>query len=699
MRRFLPTFLGTLGLLLTGAATARPAKADEPTTPDKTTQALLQELLKEVRELRKELDAVRSQPRQVVIAQPAPSSVPILMGPQLHVIPAGPTGAPGTGPVYQKAEAKPIAVGTGQPLGIPVMGFAMPYMFPPLVGSAEMHGPSRAVLSPQRGPNSCMPTVPVPAGPVCGPPRTYMPMPSASRNPDGSVTISPVIVEQFAPYAAEVTGGRGAVIPPDIVSRLPRMSPEEENETYARLADPRVQEFFRVHHDLPAYRHIPPASRLGDYLKASGHGPASIEWQSEGQADLPRFFLQGVTQAPLYAGASEGCAPVLGSDGQFAVIAPQGKFSVVGSSAGNKVFSELESGRANPAHKGFSTDSVLADNQFSVGNIWGQIAGEYYEDPSLGDRAFRLRRASAEYRTEDQRVALVLGRHAIPFGLYNDTEWDKTWVWLDRPIVYGRFCNGAQEATGATLFARLFDRPDQDAFFTVGAYNASEMSGFFKDSALFGGHQVDDHGHYDFGDFTFGARAIVARDFHYCGGAPLVAQLGASLLYGPNGTGSDGDTWMYAAHARLFWLRDVSKTPEGLVWEAEVMRRELHAARNSTQPQDDLRDEGIWTSLVYAFKRRECGRFPACGQWSVGGKYERLTGDGPDVDSSGNFSSRNDDSFRDDRTRVAAFVSWNPFEDCGCFLSHFKFALQYNYDQAEHLSGPEHTFFLGLQIN
>ena len=461
-----------------------------------------------------------------------------------------------------------------------------------------------------------------------------------------------------------------------------------------------VTEYRAITGQSPQYAQIPSVSRV-DFLTASGHSLSSVEWQAEGQDDLPRFFLESAAQAPQYFMATADDSEKRASNGQFAVVAPQGKFAMVGSSASNKNLNELQIGRANPLKKGFTTDAVLADNQFNVANVWGTIAAEYNPDPSLADAEVRLKSAAANYRVDHERFVLTLGQYAIPFGLYSATNWSSTWIWLTGPMLEGRFLNGSLTSTGANLLWRLADRDDQDVFLTAGVYNASELAGFFKDrDNLFGGHAVSSSGHYDFGDFAYMGRLEWARNFHHGRSCPpFVAQIGASALYGPNGTGTEGSTSIFAAHARVFKMDDFSKTPSGFIFEAEAMRRELVADANPKQTRGFLLDEGIWTSLVYAFPRGHCRRLFGCGQWTLGAKYERVTGEGADVDSMGLPLSRNDDPYRDDRTRVAAFISWNPFEDCGDFLGHFKFAFEWNWDQADHLHADESTVIFGLQVN
>jgi hypothetical protein len=694
---------------------AASVRADEPVKPGvQVPEDVLRELLKEIKELRAEVQGLKSAPteqerlrqenvelrRRIDALQGAPAAGggtvarsrarlggtielhPMRVPGRGDVSPSGPpetvapsdppeVGEMGSGPTYARVESRPNAVSVHNRLGIPLFGFALPSLPGSIPYAAGRGAPGVVPLSEMHA----LEPVPIPE----------------------------YVQQGNDEHGRPVYARREPRFSDDVERRMRETGLDRDPEARERMRfDDRLTSFVQRYGVLPAYRTSPPGTRIGDYLAASGHTPASIVYQGESQDDNPRFLVEGASQSPRYAAATLAEADARGADGEFAVLAPSSKFSFAGSSATNDDFEILQLGRNNPIQKGFSADSLMGKNQFGAGNVYGHLTAEYVETPMLGDRKMRLKAAAAEYRLNAERAGLLLGKHSLPLALYNDTDWDDTWAWLDRPAVYGRFCNGNLEALGARLFARVLNRPDQDFLVHVGAYNADDLSGFFQDEELFGGHEVTKDQHFDFGNVAVAARVQYAKDFHFCRRPcpdPLILQVGGSTVYGPNGTGDDGDTWIYAAHARLFWLADLSKTPEGFIWEAEAMRREIHVAANGLLPSDDLRDEGFWTSAVYTFPRMCGGSFPRCGQWFVGARYERLTGDGSSLDD-GAFLSRNDDPFRDDRTRISALLGWTPFEDCGPVLKRFQFRIQYNRDEAEHLSGgAEHSVLLGIQIN
>ena len=94
---------------------------------------------------------------------------------------------------------------------------------------------------------------------------------------------------------------------------------------------------------------------------------------------------------------------------------------------------------------------------------------------------------------------------------------------------------------------------------------------------------------------------------------------------------------------------------------------------------DTLEDWGGYAQLLWGFRRG----------WAAGLRFEYATGDG---DSVGEFESRDDDPFRDDRTRISPLLVWYPSE-----FSRVRF--QYNYDRADFLDGDDaHTFWMGLEF-
>jgi hypothetical protein len=98
-------------------------------------------------------------------------------------------------------------------------------------------------------------------------------------------------------------------------------------------------------------------------------------------------------------------------------------------------------------------------------------------------------------------------------------------------------------------------------------------------------------------------------------------------------------------------------------------------------PGDILRDVGFYTQILYGFR----------WGWETGLRFEYGSGSRPSV-ADGILVRRQTDPFRNDRFRLSPLLTWRPTE-------FSRFRLQYNYDNAKHLSGNEaHSFWLGAEV-
>ena len=185
-----------------------------------------------------------------------------------------------------------------------------------------------------------------------------------------------------------------------------------------------------------------------------------------------------------------------------------------------------------------------------------------------------------------------------------------------------------------------------------------------------------------FGDFTYLARWEHAFDLS----DELTAVFGASGLYGPNSTGRDGDTWLYGLDMKWRWTpADSFRGYPFLTWQTEIIKRDYHAARYTTESEDGdvhslpgttLKDWGLYSQLLYGFHTN----------WAAGLRLEYAGGGG----HGNNDGGRRMDPFRDDRYRVSPLLVWRPTE-------FSRIRLQYNFDSASHLANDAHGVWLGFE--
>jgi hypothetical protein len=183
------------------------------------------------------------------------------------------------------------------------------------------------------------------------------------------------------------------------------------------------------------------------------------------------------------------------------------------------------------------------------------------------------------------------------------------------------------------------------------------------------------------GDLVYLARWVNSWDLS----PEVTTAFGASGVFGPNATGSDGRTYVYGADLLVKWRPTTHFRGWPFVkWQTEFMGRNYRASAFSGEneagdpiviPSETLKDWGFYSELLYGFAYR----------WSVGLRGEYGTGSGDNVDEDGMPVSRQTDPFRSDRIRISPLIAYQPTE----FL---RLRLQYNYDHANFL---EETFNQG----
>jgi len=222
-------------------------------------------------------------------------------------------------------------------------------------------------------------------------------------------------------------------------------------------------------------------------------------------------------------------------------------------------------------------------------------------------------------------------------------------------------------------------------------WNASgeTMASFFANDELFeerpiGGRPFVEQDVRNFGDLVYLGRVVTGADLS----DTLWAQIGASVVAGPNATGPDGRTYLYGGDLVVRWRpASASHGWPFVTWQTEALFRHYRAddAVIESEPDDlflsgaDLEDWGVYTQILYGFAR----------PWAAGLRLEAAGGSGASV---GEFAGRSADPFRDDRYRVSPLIVWQPTE-------FSRVRLQYNYDLVDHLEDRDvHSIWLGFEV-
>jgi hypothetical protein len=377
------------------------------------------------------------------------------------------------------------------------------------------------------------------------------------------------------------------------------------------------------------------------------------------------------------------------------VIATAGSSSKRGS-----VLQDLQGGEHDPRQRGFTLNQVELSVQGAV-------------DPYLRGDVFVIFAVDDEGETSVEVEEAFATSQSLPFGLHdlgfeieaglfftefgrNNPSHPHTWAFVDQPFVISRFLGGdGQRAPGVRVgwltplpwFSEIHAGMQNAKGETLPSFLANDE--VFEDRGI-GGRPSNYDEIRSLNDLLYLVRWVNAFD---CGDE-WSTQIGASALFGPNGTGSDGDTRIYGADWVLKWRPiESDRGWPYLTFTTEFLYREYDADRffgeivtgagNVFLPNDELRDWGMYAEAVWGFRRG----------WSLGARYGYGTADGSNQTSAGQRVSHNTDPYRSTRHRVSPVVFFDPSE-------YARIRLQYNYDHAQHLRGDEaHSVWVGVEIS
>jgi len=366
------------------------------------------------------------------------------------------------------------------------------------------------------------------------------------------------------------------------------------------------------------------------------------------------------------------------------------------SGATNEQLELLQGGGHDPRRRGFTLQNVELSAKGAVDPYFTAEAHLiYFLDPE-GESRFELEEAfatttSLPFGLHERGAQAEVGHFFTEFGRINPQH-PHQWDWQDQPVVNTRFFGeDGMRAPGARL-GWLLPLPWYSEIH-LGSQNANgeTMLSFLASDEAFeerpiGGRPYAGVDVRSPKDLLYLARWVNGTDL----GDTVTAQLGASYVTGPNATGRDGRTHIVGTDLVVRWSPLSSDRGWPYVkFQGELMGRRYEAdgfdlcldeedCENSTigVGSDDLEDWGFYAQVLYGFRR----------PWAAGFRVEHAAGSGKDFDVDGSFeqgdavfTSREDDPFRSDRTRIAPLLVFYPSE-------FSRLRLQANYDWTE---GPE----------
>lgn len=365
-----------------------------------------------------------------------------------------------------------------------------------------------------------------------------------------------------------------------------------------------------------------------------------------------------------------------------------------GSSASDSVLGNLQGGGHDPKRSGFTLQNTELSLSGAVDPFFSAEAHVIlFRDEPSGETVVELEEVFARTTALPAGLEAKVGLYLMEFGRFNPMH-PHAWQFVDQSLIITRIFGGdGQRTPGARL---LYSLPTSWlSEMTVGVMDANGETApsFYSNSevgAIAGRPYVAVDGS-TFSDLLYQARWTNAFDL-----PDTLVKFGLSLAIGRNAAGKTTNTTLTGADLALRWHPAGGQRgwPFVLI-EAEIITRSYQA-----DAADLVDGSGAVTGRIEADTLQDSG-FVAQGVWGftpgwaagLRGEQSWGSGDGVATDAAGNQTqaSASTDPTRDDRTRLAALLSWQPSE-----FTHFR--LQYNQDRAQHLTETEHSVWLGFEF-
>lgn len=293
--------------------------------------------------------------------------------------------------------------------------------------------------------------------------------------------------------------------------------------------------------------------------------------------------------------------------------------TVGGSTADDDALGEINLGHHDPKVTGFNVRNEELVVSADVEHLFHALLDVVYLISEEGESEFELEEAFVATTGLPANLQLKLGQFFTEFGRSNPVH-PHAWEFVNQPVILGRVFGGdGWRGQGARL-SWIAPAPFPLTLL-VGAQNArGETQAAFlgEDGGMVGAYTLSNRSVSGLSDLAWNARVEASHDLAAWQGT-LAALLGFSFGYGPNGTGPDANTTLYGVDLHFKWSRD--RTDAGwpfVAWQTELVWRDYDAAAQAALPGTVYEDWGLYTQVVWAFRR----------PWTAGIRYDFADSDG-----------------------------------------------------------------------
>jgi hypothetical protein len=444
----------------------------------------------------------------------------------------------------------------------------------------------------------------------------------------------------------------------------------------------------------------------------------ALEARQAGRANQPAGATALATTAATNAVARGPRSPSdpirVGTASAYAELGLVATFAAGGSTA-QDIEGGTQLGGHDPNQRGFTVQGVELNLRGAVDPYFRGNANVLFSIDSDGESFLELEEAWLETVSLPGNLQVRAGQLLTDFGRVN-TQHPHAWSFVDAPLANGSFLGADGLRNPGARVSWLAPTP----FFSELSLGVQNSQGETASSFRGGGHAHggaeegvpfgyrhadNDRGVQGLGDLLFSPR--LATSFDLTDQQTLV--LGASGAFGPNNSGSSGDTMTQIYGLDAYWKWKPVKAHGGfpfVSWQAEAMLRryELGAfdwdengngavdagevvntatSLPASLGAETVTDWGFYTQWLYGFRKG----------WVAGLRFDYLDGNEGDYEKlpltlDGDPLGRDPERAR--RWRVSPNLTWYPTE-------FSKVRLQYNYDDRRDL-GADHSVWLQFEF-